>query len=431
MSGRTLKIETAEVFTPLLEPSRYKGAHGGRGSGKSHFFADNLIDNSLYEKGLLSVCVREIQKSLKDSAKRLIESKLVEHRLGEADGFKVFSDRIQTPGDGIVIFQGMQDHTAESIKSLEGFKRAWAEEAQTLSATSLTLLRPTIRAPGSELWFSWNPRRKTDPVDKMLRAKDLPTGASVVRANWSDNPWFPDELEQERLDCLRLEPDQYDHIWEGGYATVLSGAYYAQDIAKAHAEKRIGKVAADPLMQTLAIWDIGGTGAKSDACAIWIAQFIGREIRWLNYYEAQGQPLATHIAWLRENGYGNVKCYLPHDGVKADSVYSVTYESALREAGFDVEVVQNQGTGAAMARVRAARRLFPMMWFNEQACEPGLDAIGWYHEKQDEDRGIGLGPEHDWSSHGSDAFGLGCIVYETPKGKPKELDYSRINKQVA
>jgi phage terminase large subunit len=136
------------VFRPLLEPARYKGAHGGRGSGKSHFFADLLIEDSLAEKGLRSVCIREVQKSLKDSAKRLIEDKLAEHRLGEADGFKVFREVIETPGDGVVTFQGMQDHTAESIKSLEGFKRAWCEEAQTLSTRSLSLLRPTIRADG-------------------------------------------------------------------------------------------------------------------------------------------------------------------------------------------------------------------------------------------------------------------------------------------
>jgi len=223
-----LQIPTARVFQPLLEPSRYKGAFGGRGSGKSHFFGEKLIDDSLCEPGLLSVCIREVQKSLRDSAKRLLESKLQALRLGEADGFKVFKDVIQTPGDGIIIFQGMQDHTAESIKSLEGFKRAWVEEAQTLSAKSLRLLRPTIRSDptptssGSELWFSWNPRRKTDPVDMMLRQGTLPTDSIVVKSNWSDNPWFPAVLEQERQDCLIATPDEYEHVWDGGYATNTS-----------------------------------------------------------------------------------------------------------------------------------------------------------------------------------------------------------------
>jgi len=410
-----LQIQTAEVFDPLLQPARYKGAYGGRGSGKSHFFADLLIEDSLYEKGLRSVCIREVQKSLKDSAKRLIEDKLAEHRLGEADGFKVFREVIETPGDGVVTFQGMQDHTAESIKSLEGFKRAWAEEAQTLSARSLSLLRPTIRANGSQIWFSWNPRRKNDPVDAMLRGDVLPTGAAVIKANWSDNPWFPAVLEQERQDCLRDKPDQYDHIWEGGYAGVTEGAYYAQCLAEAKAKGRIGNVSADPLMTYRAIFDIGGTGAKADAVAIWICQFIGREIRVLNYYEAVGQPLATHANWLRANGYGNALIVLPHDGTTNDKVFDVSYESALSEAGFEVIVIPNQGKGAAAMRIEAARRLFPSIWFNKDTTQGGLDALGWYHERKDETRSIGLGPEHDWSSHGADAFGLMCVAYEAPE----------------
>lgn len=364
--------------------------------------------------GLTSVCVREVQKSLKDSAKRLLEGKLSDFGLGEPDGFKVFQDRISTPKDGVIIFQGMQDHTAESIKSLEGFRRAWVEEAQTLSATSLQLLRPTIRVDGSELWFSWNPRRKIDPVDMMFREGEPPTGSKIVQANWSDNPWFPSALEQERQDCLRDTPDQYDHIWEGGYITVAAGAYFARDLALAKSQGRIGNVSADPLMTIRAYWDIGGTGKTADACAIWIAQFIGREIRVLDYYEAVGQPLAAHVNWLREKGYGKAHCFLPHDGANGNQIYDVTYEGALRAAGFEVETIPNQGKGAANLRIEAARRLFQSIWFNDKATEAGRAALGWYHEKKDETRNIGLGPEHDWSSHGADAFGLMCVAYERP-----------------
>lgn len=415
MSGRTLTIPTAEVFAPLLEPARYKGAWGGRGSGKSHFFGDRLVEDSLYEKGLLSVCIREVQKTLKDSSKRLIEQKLRDFRLGEADGFKVFADCIQTPGDGVIIFQGMQDHTAESIKSLEGFKRAWWEEAQTASKKSLNLLRPTIRTTGSELWFSWNARLKTDPVDVMLRGPEIPTGAKVVQANWRDNPWFNDELEQERQDCLRQQPDQYDHIWEGGYLTVAEGAYFARCLAEA--KDRIGKVSADPLMTIRLFWDLGGRGMKSDATAIWAVQFIGREIRVLDYYEAVGQPLSAHVAWLRSRGFtpDRASIWLPHDGAPVNPIADASWESALSEIGYDVTVIPNQGAGAAMKRVEAVRRIFPMIWFNEDTTEPGRAALGWYHEKKDEDRNIGLGPEHDWASHGADAFGLMAIAYETPE----------------
>lgn len=412
-----LKIETAEVFSPLLEPSRYKGAWGGRGSGKSHFFGGMLVEDHLTAfgdtgEGMRSVCIREVQKDLAQSSKALIEAKLRQFGLGEAQGFKVFRDVIQTPGDGVIIFKGMQDYTAESVKSLEDFKRAWWEEAQTATAHSLNLLRPTIRAPGSQLWFTWNARRRTDPVDMMLRGPEIPTGSLVAKANWRDNPWFTPELEQERLDCLRMQPDQYDHIWEGGYIQTQTGAYWAKQLAEARIQGRIGRVAADPLMTLRAYWDIGGTGAKADACAIWVVQFIGREARILDYYEAVGQELAEHIGWLRSNGYEKALCILPHDGKTNDKVYRVSYESALREAGFNVRTDPNLGRGAASIRIEAVRRVLPSCWFNEEKTAGGREALGWYHEKKDDARGIGLGPEHDWSSHGSDAFGLMAVDFE-------------------
>lgn len=428
---RTLELKTAEVFEPLLAPSRYKGAHGGRGSGKSHFFAELLIEDCLAEpgesgEGMRAVCIREVQKDLAQSSKLLIETKLSAFGLNEADGFKVFRDVIETPGDGLMIFKGMNDYTADSVKSLEGFKRAWWEEAQTATKHSLNLLRPTMRAVGSQLWFGWNPRRKGDPVDTMLRGAELPTGAVVVQANWRDNPWFTPELEQERLDCLRMQPDQYDHIWEGGYVTVVEGAYFAACIAKAKADGRIGRVAADPLMTLRAFVDIGGTGAKADNFVIWIAQFVGREVRVLDHYEAQGQPIGAHLEWMRSKGYtpGKAQFWLPHDGDTQDKVYDASYRSALEAAGYAVEVVPNQGKGAAAQRVEAVRRLFPSVWFNEATTEGGRDALGWYHEKKDEARNIGLGPNHDWASHSADAFGLMAVVYEAPQvGGPQKINY--------
>jgi phage terminase large subunit len=430
---RSLDLKTAAVFEPLLNPARYKAAWGGRGSGKSHFFAELSIEDSLAEpgetgEGLRTVCIREVQKDLAQSSKALIEAKLSALRLTEADGFKVFKDVIQTPGDGLMIFKGMNDYTADSVKSLEGFKRAWWEEAQTATQRSLDLLRPTIRAPGSQLWFGWNPRHKKDPVDQMFRGGELPTGAVVVKANWRDNPWFTPELEQERLDCLRMQPDKYEHIWEGGYEQVHEGAYFATHLMQARTEGRIGFVPADPLMTYRIFCDIGGTGARADAFTMWVAQFIGLEIRVLDYYEAVGQPLAVHLAWLRERGYtpDKAQIWLPHDGSTQDKVHDVSYESAMQRAGYAVTVIPNQGKGAAKARIEEARRLFPSMRFNADKCSAGLDALGWYHEKRDEARGIGLGPEHDWASHGADAFGLMCVAHEAPRiGQPKAIKYPK------
>jgi phage terminase large subunit len=412
---RSLTIETAEVFEPLLEPARDKGAWGGRGSGKSHFFGGLLVEDSLREpgesgEGLRSVCIREVQKDLAQSSKALIEAKLAQFRLGEADGFKVFKDCIATPKDGLIIFKGMQDYTADSIKSLENFKRAWWEEAQTASSNSVKLLRPTLRAPGAQLWWSWNPRRKIDPVDVMLRGAEKPSNAIVVKANWRDNPWLTSELHQERLDCMRMTPHDYSHVWEGDYVTVVEGAYYASSLLEARSEGRIGVVPRDKTLPVRAAWDIG----VRDACAIWVYQHVGEEIRYLNYYEAVGQPLDAHLDWLRRNKYGNAICILPHDGAHRDNVTAVRFEDHIMEAGFDVEVVKNQGKGAAMRRVETARRLFPRMSFNAATTQGGLDALGWYHEKIDEKRNIGLGPEHDESSNGADAFGLSAVAYEKP-----------------
>ena len=271
----TLKIPTAKVFEPLLTPARYKGAHGGRGSGKSHFFGELLVETCQAERGTLAVCIREAQRTLAQSSKRLIESKI--GSLGLGHGFKLFNDKIETPGDGLVIFRGMQDHTADSIKSLEGFKIAWVDEAQTLSARSFALLRPTIRAAGSELWASWNPRRKSDAIDDFLRARK-PEGAILVNANWRDNPWFPAVLDEERRLDLKLYPDRYAHIWEGDYVGAFEGAYFAELLAQARAQGRVGKVAADPLLPLRAFIDIGGAGATADAFTIWIVQWVGTEV---------------------------------------------------------------------------------------------------------------------------------------------------------
>lgn len=219
----TLQIQTPRVYVPLLAEARYKGAYGGRGSGKSHNFAEMLIEECIREK-TDAVCLREIQKSLKFSVKKLLENKIASMNAGSY--FEVQNEQIKSAAGGVIIFQGMQDHTSESIKSLEGFKIAWFEEAQTASQRSLDLLRPTIRAPGSQLWFSWNPRFATDPVDQLLRGPTPPPGAIVVEANYTDNPWLPAELQDEMEYDKRRDPDKYAHIWLGKYQSNTSSRVF-------------------------------------------------------------------------------------------------------------------------------------------------------------------------------------------------------------
>ncbi len=211
----TLSIETPRVFLPLLKPARYKGAHGGRGSGKSHFFAEMLVEEHIRNPGMRSVCVREVQKSLRLSVKTLVEDKI--RGMGLQNAFNLGKEEIGCPGGGLISFQGMQNHTSDSIKSLEGFRLAWVEEAQSLSQRSLDLLRPTLRSAGSELWLSWNPSLATDPVNALLRGSELPPDAAVIEVNYTDNPWFPEELRKEMEFDRKRDPDKYAHIWLGQY----------------------------------------------------------------------------------------------------------------------------------------------------------------------------------------------------------------------
>lgn len=211
----TLQIQTPRVFVPFLQPARYKGAHGGRGSGKSHNFAELLIERCLLNPGTRWACIREVQKSLEQSVKRLLADKIESMGVSKSFGVKQFE--IETPGGGLIIFQGLQNHTADSIKSLEGFDGAWVEEAQTLSQRSLDLLRPTIRKEGSELWFSWNPSQETDPIDALLRGEHPPADSIVIQANYRDNPWLPEALRDELEYDQRRDPDKFAHVWLGEY----------------------------------------------------------------------------------------------------------------------------------------------------------------------------------------------------------------------
>jgi phage terminase large subunit len=217
-----LEIQTPRWALPLLGPKRYKGAKGGRGSGKSHFFAEAAVEEMAADPYLDFVCIREIQKSLKFSAKKLIEDKI--RAMGLRQMFEITDTEIRrkrTGGHAVMIFQGMQDHTADSIKSLEGFGRAWAEEAHSLRRRSMELLLPTIRAEGSELWFSWNPDDEEDPVETLFRnADDNPADFALVHVNYTDNPWMPDTLRKEAERCRLESPNDYGHIWLGEHKKI-------------------------------------------------------------------------------------------------------------------------------------------------------------------------------------------------------------------
>lgn len=437
---KTAQISIPAKLIPVFEgEADVRGADGGRGSAKTRSFAKMIaVRGYIYGQAGVTgqlVCGRQFMNSLEDSS--LEECKrAIEDEQFLKDYYEI-GDKYIKSRDGRIwfTFVGL-DRNVASIKSKGRILILWVDEAEPVSDEAWTVVIPTLREEGegwnAELWVTWNPKRKNSAVEKRFKNSKDPR-IKIVQLNWRDNPKFPAKLERERQRDLLERPDQYGHIWEGEHANVIEGAYFAAGITKAKAEGRIGRVAADPLMTIRLFADIGGTGAKADNFVFWAAQFIGREIRVLNHYEKQGQPIEAHLNWLRSQGYtpDRAQIWLPHDGDTQDKVFDVSYRSAFEAAGYVVTVIPNQGKGAAMLRVEAVRRLFPSMWINQEPTQPGLDALGWYHEKRDPVRNIGLGPNHDWASHSGDAFGLMAVAYELPTNNTFNQPIQYKNKVIA
>lgn len=418
-------MERAEVTLPpklkrvFTKPARYRGAYGGRGSGKTRTFALMSAIRG-YEWGMSGkegqiLCCREHLNSLDESS--LEEVKAAIRSVDWLEEYYEIGEKYVRSKDGRINyrFAGLR-HNIDSIKSKARILLCWVDEAEPVKEEAWRKLIPTVREEGSEVWVTWNPESKRSATHKRFR-EDAPEDALIVEMNWRDNPWFPAVLDYERKQDKAKRPEQYEHVWEGDFATVWEGSYFTADLNKCRREGRIGKLNADPIMEIRTYWDIGSTSDKADATAIWVCQFVGKAVYVLDYYEAVGQPLQTHVNWLKDNGYGRAVCVLPHDGTKHENIHKITYQSALNELGFDTVVVLNQGKGAALKRIDAARRVFPQVWFSDVATDEGREALAWYHEKRDEDRKIGLGPDHDWSSHASDAFGMMCQAYEAQEDR--------------
>jgi len=414
----TARIELPPKLIPVFAGSyRYRIAWGGRGSGKTRSFAlmtaIKAYQWSMEGREGIILCGREFMNSLEESSMEEIKA-AIRSVPWLVTAFDIGDKYIRTLNKKVrFVFAGLR-HNLDSIKSKARVLLMWVDEAENVSETAWQKAIPSIREAESEIWVTWNPERKNSATHKRFR-ENPPDNCIGVEVNYVDNPWFPDVLEQERLGDLKNRPDQYDHVWLGAFKTITEGAYYAKALALCKQEGRITDLGRDPLMAMRAFWDIGGTGQKADSTAIWIAQFVGEKIKVLAYYEAQGQDMATHVNWLRSSGFEHAEQYLPHDGAHGEKVFDTSYERALRQAGFNVRVVPNQGRGAAMQRVEAARRWFSRIWFNRDTTAEGVEALGAYHEKRHDLTGIGLGPNHDWSSHGADAFGLMCSTYEEPR----------------
>lgn len=418
----TVRIELPPKLIPLFEgEADVRAADGGRGSAKTRSFAKmTAVRAYMWDMAGRSgqiLCGRQFMNSLEDSSLEEVKAAIRSEPWLSAH-FDIGEKYIRTKSSRIYYtFVGL-DRNVASIKSRAKILLAWVDEAEPVSDNAWSILIPTLREEDSELWVTWNSKRKNAPVEKRFKNSDDPR-IKHATINWRDNPWFPDILERVRQRDMRERPDSYAHIWEGAFVTTVEGAYFSKQLIDARAQGRIGKVPPDSLMSIKLFADIGGTGAKADNFVFWAAQFVGKEIRVLDHYETQGQPLGAHLEWMRSRKYlpGKVTVVLPHDGDTQDRVFDVSYASAFRRAGYDVQVMPNQGKGAANARIESVRRLFPSIWINEETCKNGISALEWYHERKDDKRDIGLGPEHDWSSHSADAFGLMCVAYEEPRAK--------------
>lgn len=407
----TLQIPTPRVFLPLLnDKARDLGAHGGRGSGKSHFFAERLIERCLMNPGTRWACGREVQKSLKQSVKLLLEDKI--NSMGVSHLFKVLESEIRTPGDGVIVFTGMLNHTIDSIKSLEAFDGFWGAEAQSFSQRSIELVRPTIRKPGSQLWWDWNPETEDSPVDQMLRGPNKRDNSVVVEANWRDNPFFPEVLRLEMEEDRARDYDKYLHIWEGHYRRTLDGSVYAKEMRELYSAqpKRVARVLPIAGKPVDTFWDLG----RRDHTSIWFAQLNMGEYRIPDFYQNRGEQIGHYAQVVKDRGYPIGTIWLPHDADQ-ERLVGKTVSDTLRDLFPNIEVRVIPRMAKKAIGHDAVRKILPQCFFDDEKTKEGRKCLERYRYDVDPDTGgYSQNPLHDEFSDGADAFAQLALSLEEP-----------------
>jgi phage terminase large subunit len=419
-----LVIDTPRKLLPALEAARYIALYGGRAGMKSHFFAEKLIERALMKRTRWA-CIREIQGTLRESVRQLLVDKIAKFKL-ETE-FEVLDNEIRCPHDGLIIFKGMQSYNAANIKSLEDFDGAWVEEAQTFSATSLRMLRPTIRKDGSELWFSWNPRFETDAVDLFFRGKNPPDNAIIINVNWNDNPWFNDTLKKEKDQDYADDAEMAEHVWGGGYERITAGAYFAKHIARLEKLGRVSRLPYDPKLGLVySSWDLG----VDDYTVIWFFQIYAVDgiprVRIIDYYEASGlgaediiksampeytmdlqDRVEAMVELGREQAFTYQRHFFPHDiGNREWGAGAKTRVQTVNALGMPLGKINRGVAQDPDERINAVRQLLPMCEFNQtERVMLGLSRLRRYSRKINEQLGIYMGPLHDENSHAADGFG--------------------------
>ncbi len=400
-----IDVRMPEAFWPLFEPHRYKICYGGRGGGKSRAFAMALLVEG-YRRPIRCLCAREIQLSIRDSVKRLLDDEI--ERLGLRDFYTSTDFEIRGANGTLFIFSGLRS-SPEKIKSYEALTHCWIEEAETVSEKSLDLLTPTMRAEGSEIWMSFNPDRIGAPVWQRFVVNTPPPGSWVKKVTYRDNPWFPEVLREEMEHCKATDPDKYDHVWEGNPRLMAQGSYYGKLLKEADEQGRLGKVPVEPNLLVNTAWDLG----IADSVAIWFFQYapVGRagEWRFIDYYEANGEGLLHYAEVLAKKGY--------HYGVHVGP-----HDIAVRELGTGksrIETARQMGLNFTVAPrlpvidgIEGARQVLASAWFDKERCAKGLECLwGYQREYDDVHQVFKDSPLHDWTSHGADAFRYAAVGF--------------------
>jgi phage terminase large subunit len=400
----------------LFIPKRYLFVRGGRGSGKSWSIARALILKA-FAKPERVLCTREVQKSIKQSVHQLLRDQIAE--LGLGGFFQILENEIRGLNGSAFYFSGLSDQTADSIKSFEGCSIVWCEEAHSITRRSWRILTPTIRAANSEIWATYNPELESDETHQMAVINPAPDTVSI-ELNYSDNPWFPEVLEAERLHAkATMKQEDYDHIWGGRCKPAVDGAIYFDEISKAESEQRIRAVPNDPLLKTHAIWDLGW----NDSMSIVLVQRSASELRIVDYIEDSHRTLADYVITLKAMPLNWGVHYLPHDGFAKDFKTGKSAQEIMEALGCTVEQTPNMGIEEG---IRAARMTFSRIYFDKDKTKRLVECLKRYRRhinKQTLEAGTAL---HDEYSHGADAFRYTCIVADAlsnHNGSVKPIKY--------
>jgi phage terminase large subunit len=405
-----MKIEFPEKFDYLFRPKRYKIAYGGRGGSKSWAYARALLLRGASEKTRI-LCAREIQDSIRDSVHKLLSDQI--DALGLSSFYEIQNANIFGKNGTEFSFIGLKNNPTK-VKSYEGVDVVWIEEAATVSKRSWDVLVPTIRKEGSEIWISFNPELETDETYKRF-VLNPPPDSVVIKINYDDNPWLPDTLRAEMEHSKATDPDAYNHIWLGFTKKILDGAVYAKELRRAEEANRFTRVPYDQSKPVHTFWDLG----RADKTAIWFAQIVGLEFRVIDFYENSGEAIGHYMKHLQSLQYVYGDCWLPHDAQNELLASERTIEQQMRAAGFKVRITPKQSISSG---IEASRALFGQLWFDEERCADGINALRHYRYEVDPDTKMYSDkPLHDHNSHAADAFRYMAIALKEPKKIVREF----------